>query len=84
MVPTPKIAWSAVGHLLEDGEHQLLAAHHRRAFDALLLGKREQFGRLLDLEFLEVHGSSIWCGEMTHAPRPPGAVIVESRQRVVR
>ena len=45
--------------LLEDGEHQLLAAHHRRAFDALLLGEREQFGRLLLLEFLEIHGSSV-------------------------
>ena len=70
-------------HLLEDGEHQLLAAHHRRAFDTLLLGECEQLGRFLDLEFLEVHGSSVWGGEMTHAPRPPGAVTVENRRRVV-
>ena len=46
-------------HLLEDGEHQFLAAHHRRAFDALLLGESEQLGRFLYLEVLEVHGSSV-------------------------
>jgi hypothetical protein len=50
------------GDLLQDGEHQFLAAHHRRAFDALLLGKCQQLGRFLDLEFLEVHGTSIRCG----------------------
>ena len=46
-------------HLLQDGEHQFLAAHHRRAFDTLLLGEGEQLGRFLYLEFLEVHVSSV-------------------------
>ncbi len=55
------------GELLEDGEHQLLAAHHRRTLDALLFGEREQFGRLLLLEVLEIHGSSIWWGNDARA-----------------
>ena len=43
------------GELLEDGEHQLLAAHLRGAFHALLFGEREEFGRLLLLEIFEIH-----------------------------
>ena len=55
MVPLPEITSSFGGELLQDGEHQFLAAHLRGAFHALLLGERQQLGRFLDLEFLEIH-----------------------------
>jgi hypothetical protein len=31
----------------------------RGAIDALFLGEGQEFGRFLDLEFLEIHGSSV-------------------------
>jgi len=45
------------GELLEDGEHQLLAAHLGGAFHALFLGKCKELGRLLLLEVFEIHWS---------------------------
>jgi hypothetical protein len=42
---------------------RLLAAHHRRTLHALLFGKGQEFGGLLLLEVLEIHGSSIWWGK---------------------
>ena len=84
MVPMPKIACVGGGELLQDGEHQFLAAHLRGAFDALLLGEREQLGRFLLLEFLEIHVSFQSGWEMTHAPRPTGRPIMENGCCVVR
>ena len=45
----------ARGELFEDAEHQLLLAHGRGVLDFELLGKRDELGRSLGLEFLEFH-----------------------------
>src|SRR5690606_24658691 len=46
--------------LLEDGEHQLLLAHHAGVFHFQRFGKRNEIGRLLVLEFAEFHFLHGW------------------------
>ena len=43
------------GNFLEDGEHDVLPAHGRRAFDFQLFGHFDQFGSGFFLEFFEMH-----------------------------
>ena len=73
MVPMPKIAWSAAASFWRMANISSWRRIMRRAFDALLLGEREQFGRFLLLEVLEIHVSFQSGVGMTHAPRPTGS-----------
>ncbi len=42
-------------HFLEDGEHQVLAAHGRRAFDAQFFGHRDKLCRRPLFKFFQMH-----------------------------
>ncbi len=48
--------FAVFGDFLEDREHQILAAHRRRAFDLVFLGHLDQLGRRPFLEFFQMHG----------------------------
>jgi len=48
--------FTALGALLDDGEHQLLLAHAARVFDLKRFGLLEDFRHVQCLEFVEVHG----------------------------
>ena len=59
--------FTALGALLDDGEHQLLLAHAAGVFDLKRIGLLEDFRHVQCLEFVEVHGIHS-CGESSQKP----------------